>query len=56
MREVREVLGTPNSVFVRRNKDGEEYQEWAYSAPGAWPIVYIYFDTDGTFGTSECDF
>ena len=50
------MLGQPSSTWTRTNKNGEAYQEWAYSRPLAWPIVYIYFDPDGTYSTNECDY
>lgn len=56
LHEARQILGNPNSVFVCTNQNGQACQTWAYSAPGAWPIVYIYFDPDGTYSTNECDF
>ncbi len=54
--EVTAMLGQPSSTWTRTNKNGEAYQEWAYSRPLAWPIVYIYFDPDGTYSTNECDY
>ena len=55
MQEVESTLGKPTSRFVRTNEKGKAFQEWAYSAPGAWPVVYIYFDPDATYSKSECD-
>ena len=55
MQEVESTLGKPTSTFVRTNEKGKAFQEWAYSAPGAWPVVYIYFDPDATYSKSECD-
>ncbi len=44
---VRDILGSPNS---------ESFENWSYSRPKSWPIVYIYFDDEGRFSESEYDY
>src|SRR5688572_23990012 len=45
--QVTQILGEPDSKFDT---------SWAYSRPGSWPIVKIYFDDQGLFAESEYDY
>ena len=47
--DVRRILGVPTSAWTRTNDSGHASPEWAYSRPGSWSIVYVYFKSDGTF-------
>jgi len=53
--DVKSVLGTPTSFWVRTNNSGQAYSEWAYSRSMSWPIVYVYFKPDGTFESHRYD-
>ena len=53
--DVKRVLGTPTSAWIRTNQAGEAFCEWAYSRRMSWPIVYIYFNPDGTFARHRYD-
>ena len=53
--EVRQILGTPTSAWLRTNETGELCSEWAYSRRMSWPIVYVYFKPDGTFRSHRYD-
>jgi hypothetical protein len=54
--DVRKVLGAPGSTWVEKNAEERDYETWAYSRRGSWPIVYIYFTPDGKFSKSEYDY
>jgi hypothetical protein len=54
--QVQEILGIPSSSWIRTNKVGAVYAEWAYSRDGSWPIVYIYFSPEGTFERHVYDY
>ena len=53
--DVRQVLGSPTDWWVITEGDGATYQEWVYSRPGSWPLVYIYFTPEGKFSESVYD-
>ncbi len=50
--QVREMLGEPDSV------DGVagETETWAYARTLSWPIVYVYFDSQGLFEKHVYDY
>ena len=53
--DVRRILGTPTSAWLRTNEAGQAYLEWAYSRTMSWPIVYVYFKADGTLERHRYD-
>ena len=53
--EVRQILGTPTSAWLRTDEAGQLCSEWAYSRSMSWPIVYVYFKPDGTFQSHRYD-
>jgi len=54
--EVQKTLGKPKSIYYKKSDEGEKIEEWIYSAPGAWPIVYIRFTHYGTYIDHETDY
>jgi hypothetical protein len=50
--QVREVLGEPDSV--EGEADGAE--TWAYARTLSWPIVNVYFDSQGLFEEHVYDY
>jgi hypothetical protein len=53
--EVRAVLGSPEHVYPARPDDPGVGESWSYSRPFSWPIVYVYFDSEGRFREHRYD-
>ena len=54
--EVERVLGKTKSEYEMTNAEGEKITQWAYSASGAWPMVYVNFTQDGKYQSHDCDY
>lgn len=54
--EVAEILGSPRGVYVSSNSAAQPVFKWIYSRTLSWPIVTVYFHSNGTFDRHEYDY